>query len=199
MIAFLTGKLVEAEPTQAIIDVNGVGYTVRIPLSTFEKIKGLDKVHIHTHLHITEDAHTLFGFSSPLERSMFQLLISISGVGPSIALMALSSYTPKELKMAIAAENVKQIQSIKGIGGKTAQRIILELKDKIHKEGIESDGNTPELSATINNTLKTEALSALITLGFNKAVAEKTIDRILKEHGPDSSLEDLIKLALRST
>lgn len=198
MIAFLTGNLAEVDPTHAIIDVNGVGYDLRIPLSTFEKIKGLEQVHLHTYLHVTDDAHTLFGFSSPAEKGMFKLLISISGVGPATALMALSTYSPKELKMAIAAENVKQVQNIKGIGGKTAQRIILELKDKIIKEEYGDAANAPQLSSSQSNTVKNEALSALITLGFNKTIGEKAIDQILLTKGDDISLEELIKLVLKS-
>jgi holliday junction DNA helicase RuvA len=198
MIAFVSGTLAYIDPTLAIVDVAGVGYELKIPLSTFEKIKVADQVHLHTHFHVTEDAHTLFGFASPAEKSMFRLLISISGVGPATALMALSTYQPSELRSAIAAENVKQIQGIKGIGGKTAQRIILELKDKIIKEDFGDQKLVPQLSTSANNTLKNEALSALITLGFNKTIGEKAIDQILLVKGKDISLEELIKQVLKS-
>ncbi len=194
MIAFLEGKLIEKEPTHLIMEVGGVGYEVKISLNTFSSVKSLENVKIHTHLHVKEDAHTLYGFFDNSEKARFLDLISISGVGPSTALMTLSSLSPEELQAAIANENVAVIQSVKGLGAKTAQRIVLELKDKMRKEDLldKSVGFSP----SIDNTLRTEALSALTTLGISKPAAEKSLNAILKEHG-DLSLEEIIKLALK--
>jgi len=196
MISYLKGKLVIKEPTHVIIDVNGVGYYVHISLSTFSEIKNEESILIHTYLHIKEDGHTLFGFSHESEKKMFLNLLSISGVGPSTALMVQSSLSAEELKQAIASEDVKTIQGVKGIGAKTAQRIILELKDKIRKEGLYSEAD--KISTNSHNTLRNEALSALTTLGINKSAAEKSIDGILKNSGNTITLEELIKLTLKN-
>ncbi len=196
MITYLEGKLAVKEPTYVVIDVKGVGYEVKITLNTYSTIKDLDQFKLHTHLHIKEDAHTLFGFSDPKEKSRFLDLISISGVGPATGLMILSSLSPEELQHAILNNDVRTIQSVKGIGGKTAQRVILELKDKMRKEDIPEIET--KLSSHINNTLRSEALSALITLGINKNTAEKNIDSILRTHLGEITLEELIKLALRT-
>ena len=194
MIAYLEGKLVVKEPTHLIMDVNGVGYEIKISLSTFSAVKNAERAKIHTHFHVKEDAHTMYGFAEFSEKKRFLDLISISGVGPSIALMILSSLSPEELQGAILAENTGMIQGVKGVGAKTAQRIILELKDKMKKEGLLD--RAIDFTPTADNRLKNEALSALTTLGINKAVAEKTIHSILKEN-QDLSLEDVIKLALK--
>lgn len=182
------------EPTHLIINVNGVGYEVKISLTTYSDVKELKKGRVHTHFHVKEDAQTLFGFSQVSERKRFQDLISISGVGPSTALMILSSLDPHELQNAIAAENTGMIQSVKGVGAKTAQRIVLELKDKMKKEGILD--KAVEIVPSQNNTLRTEALSALTTLGISKPAAEKSINAVLREN-KDVSLEQIIKLALK--
>ncbi|MEM6829378.1 MAG: Holliday junction branch migration protein RuvA [Bacteroidota bacterium] len=195
MITYLKGKLAYKDPTHVIVDVMGVGYEVKISLTTYSHIKEKEDLLIHTYLHIKEDAHTLFGFYDASERKRFLDLLSISGVGPSTALMILSSLEAKELQAAIAHEDVKTIQSVKGIGAKTAQRIVLELKDKMKKEGLLD--KTEEIAPLPNNTVKTEALSALTTLGISKSVAEKSIHMILKEYGDDINLEDLIKQALK--
>lgn len=195
MIAYLEGKLVEKDPTYVIIDVGGLGYQVKITLNTFAQVKGLDTCKLHTHFHVKEDAHTLFGFYEESERKRFLQLISISGVGPSTGLMILSSLSPEEIHSAIVNGDVKTISGVKGIGQKTAQRIILELKDKMSKEELE--GHSPVISLTSGNTLKSEALSALTTLGINKAAAEKTVDKIMSETTEQVSLEELIKLALK--
>lgn len=194
MIAYLEGKLAVKEPTHLIIDINGMGYEVKISLNTFSAIKLKESAKIYTHFHVKEDAQTLFGFFEASEKKRFLELISISGVGPSTALMILSSLSPDELANAIAAENTGMIQQVKGVGAKTAQRIVLELKDKMKKEGLLD--KAVELVPSANNTLRIEALSALTTLGINKSVADKTIQSILKEN-QDISLEDLIKLALK--
>jgi len=192
MIGYLKGSLTFKDPTFVIIDVNGVGYEVRISLYTFSKVKDLASCLLYTHLHVKEDAHTLYGFFDKEEKNIFLQLISISGVGPNTALMINSSLTVEELKNAIITSNVAIIQKVKGIGNKTAHRIILELQDKIRKEGIE-----PGIIPAVNNILRSEALSALITLGINKNAAEKGVDAVLKKHGSEVSLEDLIKFVLK--
>ena len=191
MIGFLNGKLAIKDPTYVIIDVNGVGYEVKISLGTFSKVKDLNSCLLHTYLHVKEDSQTLFGFADPEEKSLFLHLISINGVGPNTALMINSSLSVDEVKSAILNEEVGTIQKVKGIGNKTAQRIILELKDKLRKEGYEAGA-----SATVISSVKTEALAALQTLGIAKNVAEKSIDKVLTKHGHDISLEDLIKYVL---
>lgn len=195
MIAYLEGKLTEKDPTYVLVDVGGTGYHVKITLNTFAKVKALDQCKIHTHLHVKEDAHTLYGFFEESERKRFLQLISISGVGPSTGLMILSSLSPEEIHSAIVGDDVKTISGVKGIGLKTAQRIILELKDKMSKEELE--GQLTAISLSSGNTLKSEALSALTTLGINKAVAEKTIDKIMNETTEQMNLEELIKSALK--
>lgn len=192
MIGYLKGNLAFKDPTFVIMDVNGVGYEVKISLYTFSKIKDLESCLLYTHFYVKEDAQTLFGFSDKEEKSIFLQLISINGVGPNTALMINSSLTVGELKNAIANEEVGVIQKVKGIGSKTAHRIILELKDKIRKEGY--DVGTAMVGS---NSLRHEALSALLTLGINRNMAEKGVDRILKSHGNDISLEDLIKSVLK--
>ena len=193
MIGYLKGKLAFKDPTFVIIDVNGVGYEVKISLYTFSQIKDQESCLLHTHLHVKEDAQTLYGFSGKEEKDIFLKLISINGVGPNTALMINSSLTVSELKNAIANEEVAVIQKVKGIGNKTALRIILELKDKIRREGFDELGTPSSESSSIRN----EAMSALITLGINKTMAEKSIDRILKTQESDITLEGLIKLVLK--
>ena len=195
MITFLEGKFAEIDPTFVVVDVQGLGYHVNISLNTYSHIKKQNSGKVYTHLHVKEDAHTLYGFSEASERKRFRQLISISGVGPSTGLMILSSLTASEIHSAIVNSDVKTISSVKGIGQKTAQRIILELKDKMAKDELTSD--TPMISLKTGNTLKPEALSALTTLGINKTVAEKAIDKIIAEIGDETSLEELIKLALK--
>lgn len=192
MITQLRGRLVEKNPTYVIVDCNGVGYLLHISLNTFSALPEDELITIYTHLSIKEDAHTLFGFVTRLEREIFRLLISVSGVGPSIARTMLSSMSSEEIQQAIASSNVALIQSVKGIGAKTAQRLILDLKDKVVKT-FDLDEN--ELPA--HNTNKEEALSALEVLGFARKISEKVLDRILKEDN-SLSVEALIKKALKS-
>jgi Holliday junction DNA helicase RuvA len=194
MIAYIKGKLTYKDPTYVIIDVNGIGYHINIPLSTYAAIKDEENCFLHTYLHVKEDAQTLYGFATEADKKVFLLLISISGVGPNTGLMVQSFLSAEELQNAILSEDVQTIQSVKGIGSKTAQRIILELKDKLKREGIESTGS----SRNESNTLRSEALSALMTLGINKSVAEKTVDKILKNSGNQITLEELIKMALKA-
>lgn len=194
MIAYLKGKLVYKDRTQVIIDVNGIGYECKISLQTYDALReGEEQIKLFTHLQIKEDAHTLVGFYEVAEKKMFLDLISVSGVGLSTALVMLSSFSADEIRTAITNENVGMIQSIKGIGSKTAQRIILELKDKTKKDSLLSGSEVGNNSAFL---VKQEALKALVTLGIPKATAEKSIDSILKSN-PNSSIEELIKLALR--
>ncbi|MCD8413084.1 Holliday junction branch migration protein RuvA [Tenacibaculum finnmarkense] len=192
MITQIKGKLVEKSPTHAVIDCNGVGYLLHISLHTYSNLPADENVLLYTHLAIREDAHTLYGFFNKVEREIFRLLTSVSGVGPSIARTMLSSMTSEEIQQAIASENVKAIQSVKGIGIKTAQRVIVDLKDKIVKIF-----NLDEVSIVQNNTSKEEALSALEVLGFLRKQAEKVIGNILKET-PDASVETLIRQALKN-
>ena len=195
MITYLKGRLAFKDPTHLVVDVGGIGYEVKISLTTYSQLKDKEDILIQTYLHVKEDSHTLFGFYEASEKKRFLDLLSINGVGPSTALMILSSLDAKELQAAIVQEDVKTIQSVKGIGGKTAQRIILELKDKMKKEGLLD--KSVEIQPRFDNTLRSEALSALTTLGINKSIAEKTVDKILKEYGIEIKLEELIKLALK--
>ncbi len=195
MIAFVEGKLSQVDPTFVIIDISGVGYLIKISLNTFSRIKDLERAKLHTHLHIKEDSHTLYGFFDEKEKSLFIHLISISGVGPSTGIMITSSLTVDEISSAIINGDVNTIQKIKGIGLKTAQRIIIELKDKLGKIGAGSDA--VNIFAGGNNTVRSEALTALITLGISKSVAEKSVDSILKNNTNAITLEELIKQALK--
>lgn len=197
MIAFLDGKLAHKDPTYVIIDTNGVGYLVKISLQTYSSLhQGNERVKLHTLLIVREDSQTLFGFATIDEKQLFEHLISVSGIGPSTAIVMLSSLSSDEIKQAIVSEDVRTVQSIKGIGAKTAARAIIELKDKLTKE-IVATGVNPTVFASQNLTLRGEALSALVTLGIPKATAEKSIDTLLKRTGGDITLEELIKLALR--
>ncbi|MFT6868640.1 MAG: Holliday junction DNA helicase RuvA [Cyclobacteriaceae bacterium] len=196
MINYLVGKLAVKDPTYVVVETKGgVGYEAKISLATYSSIKDLDEIKLYIHFHVKEDAHTLFGFAEPSEKTRFLDLLSISGVGPSTCLMILSSLSPEELQSAIANEDVKTIQGVKGIGTKTAQRIILELKDKMRKEGFLE--KSLDSSTSLRNTLQNEALSALTTLGINKAAAEKSIALVMKESGHQIKLEELIKQVLK--
>ena len=195
MIAYIKGKLVQKDPTHVIIECNGIGYQIQISLNTYGEIKDREDICLQTVQIIREDAHLLYGFGSQNEKFMFQQLISVNGIGPGTAIMALSSLPPEELRSAIIAESVSTLQAIKGIGAKTAQRLILELKDKLRKDQsdvINLPGSAP------HNSIRSEALSALVTLGISRVAAEKTIDSILKKSGNNLSLEDLVKIALKN-
>jgi len=191
MITHIQGRLVEKSPTSVVIDCNGVGYEIHISLHTFSLLPDSENIKLFTSLLVREDSHTLYGFVQPIEREMFRLLLSVSGIGASTARTMLSSLTPDEIKEAIARGDVNTIQSVKGIGNKTAQRVILDLKDKVIKLFAFSD-----VQVTLSNTNKEEALSALETLGFNRKQTEKVCDAIYKEN-PDASVETIIKLALK--
>ena len=192
MITHLQGKLVEKTPTEVIIDCNGVGYHVNISLHTYSLLPNAEAIKLFTYLQIKEDSHTLFGFVEKSEREIFKMLLSVSGIGASIARTMLSSLDPKQIIHAIASSDVVTIQSIKGIGSKTAQRAILDLKDKMLKLY-----DLDEVSMSIGNTNKDEALSALEVLGFVRKVAEKVVEKIVKEN-PEATVETLIKHALKN-
>lgn len=191
MITYLKGKLIEKNPTYAIVDVNGVGYFLHISLHTFSELPNSENIFLHTYLHIKEDGHTLFGFINKIEREIFILLLSVSGVGPSTARTMLSSMTTDEIQQAIASADVKAIQSVKGIGVKTAQRILIDLKDKIAV-----DFMSDEVFSSSNNTNKNEALKALEVLGFAKKQCERVVEQVLKADA-SLSVEELIKKALK--
>ncbi|WP_136667457.1 Holliday junction branch migration protein RuvA [Flavobacterium sp. H122] len=192
MIAHIQGKLVEKNPTEVVIDCNGVGYHVNISLHTFGLLPSTDFLKLYTYLLIKEDSHSLFGFVEKSEREIFKLLLSVSGIGANTARTMLSSIEPKQIINAIASGDVAVIQSIKGIGAKTAQRAIIELKDKVLKLY-----DIEEVSLTANNTNKDEALSALEVLGFVRKTAEKVVDKIVSS-APDASVENIIKQALKN-
>ena len=190
MITQIIGRLVEKTPTQVVIDCNGVGYAVHISLHTFSQISNEESIKLFTHLQVREDAHTLFGFHTPIERSIFLLLISVSGIGASTARTMLSSLEPQQIQRAILSEDLNTIKSVKGIGLKTAQRVLIELKDKMINL---HDGE--EIQVLGNNTIKDEALSALEVLGYSRKQSERIVDRIIQST-PDCSVEELIKEAL---
>ena len=192
MISFIRGKKIHIDPAKIIIEVNGIGYDVNISLRTYSKLKDQKDVFVYTHLNVKEDSHTLFGFNSESERNTFLNLLSINGVGPSTAIMILSSLSANELKKAILSSDTNKIKSVKGIGLKTAERIILELKDKVSFDDISQD----KFYDDIDNTIKNEALSALSSLGISKNIVEKHINDIL-ERNNEISLEDLIKEVLK--
>ena len=192
MIEHLNGRLVEKHPTHLVVECAGVGYFINISLNTYAKVPDHENIRIYTHLQIKEDAHTLFGFADRTEREIFRLLISVSGIGASTARTMLSSMSPEQVRDAIASGDAPSIQAIKGIGAKTAQRVILDLKDKILKIY-----NLEEVSTDSNNTNREEALSALEVLGFARKQSEKAVDQVLSQV-PSLSAEDIIKRALKN-
>ena len=192
MITHIHGKLVEKTPTHIVIDCGGVGYHVNISLHTYSLLPNTDFIKVYTYLQIKEDAQTLFGFVEKSEREIFKLLLSVSGIGASIARTMLSSLDPKQVTNAIASSDVVTIQSVKGIGSKTAQRVILDLKEKVLKLY-----DLDEVSMTQSNTNRDEALSALEVLGFVRKSSEKIVEKIVKED-PEASVESIIKKALKN-
>jgi Holliday junction DNA helicase RuvA len=192
MITHIQGKLVEKNPTNVVIDCNGVGYLINISLHTFSQIPDKELLKLFTHLQVKEDSHTLFGFCTLAEREIFRLLISVSGIGASITRTMLSSLTPKQVRDGIASEDVALIQSVKGIGLKTAQRVIIELKDKVLKIY-----DIDEVAPSGSNTNKDEALSALEVLGFAKKQSGRIVEKIISGQ-PDANVETIIKEALKN-
>lgn len=192
MISYIKGAITYKSPAFVIIETGGVGYHVNVSLHTYAQIEKLEQVKILIHQHIKEDSNTLYGFNEEAERSLFALLISVSGIGPNTARVILSSMTPDEVRSSIVGEGVAAFSRVKGIGPKTAKRIILDLKDKVMKDSGDSLANfTPQ-----DNTLREEALSALVALGFAKVTIQKTLNKILKEN-KFTSVEKLIKVALK--
>ncbi len=189
MISHLNGKLIEKNPTNLIVECNGVGYEVKISLHTFSSLKSEESIFIFTQFIVREDAQILYGFSTKDEREMFNYLISVSGIGPNTAMIMLSSLVPEEIAVAITTEDVKTIQSIKGIGVKTAQRVIIDLKDKVAKLNISSENIFNQ-----GNTNRFDALNALVSLGFDKKIVDKALDKITTG---EESVEQLIKSALK--
>lgn len=193
MIAHLQGKVSLKSPAYVVIDCGGVGYGVQISLNTYEKMGDSQQVKLLTHLAIKEDSHTLYGFAEEEERQLFLLLIAVNGIGTNTARMILSSLKPSEIKAAIISGNWTLLKTIKGIGPKTAQRMVIELQDKVKK----TESNDLVQSSTYSSPAFEEALSALVTLGFNKSEAEKGLLKI-KQQNPDSSVEQLVKLTLKT-
>jgi Holliday junction DNA helicase RuvA len=200
MYDFIRGKLAEINPTYVVVDTGAIGYIFNISLNTYAKLQGHEEFRLYAHMVVREDAHVLFGFADLEERELFRLLISVSGVGPNTARLLLSSLNVRELKQAIATGNVGQLKAVKGIGEKSAQRIIVDLKDKLDK-GIE----WPQKVELAHNTIREESLSGLVILGFPKKLAEKAIDEVIKSHriadagstGAGLSVEVLIREALK--
>jgi len=193
MFEYIDGKLAFKCPAYIVVEAGGIGYHLNISLNTYSSLKDTERCKIYTWLHIKEDAHTLYGFADEGERRLFLHLISVSGIGPNTGRMMLSSITPAEIQTAIVNADLPLIQRIKGIGAKSAQRLVLELQDKLKKEGSGS-----LISAPLSNTVKEEALSALMMLGFAKAASEKAIDNAVKIGGQDLSVEQMIKTALKN-
>jgi Holliday junction DNA helicase RuvA len=193
MIAFIRGNFVNKTPAVVHVDANGVGYELHISLNTYSAIQELDKGLLYTHLHIREDAHILYGFSEVAEKELFLMLISVSGVGAATARMMLSSLKPDEIVRAIANGNTKQLESIKGIGKKSAERIVLELRDKISKTTWDAN-----ISPLKNNTLELDALNALMALGIPRAAGEQAVQKVIKAQPDLTLVEDIIKKALKT-
>jgi holliday junction DNA helicase RuvA len=194
MITQLTGKIVAKTPASIVMDVQGVGYEVNISLNTYSALQSIEQGTIQTYLQVKEDGFTLWGFSDGTEKQMFLLLIGISGVGAATARMMLSSLKPKEIAQAIIGSDLRLLESIKGIGKKTAERIILELKDKLKKQGWEG-----EKSVSLGNTVEADALNALIALGIARPMAEQAIKKVLNLQPAESlNLETIIKKALQN-
>jgi Holliday junction DNA helicase RuvA len=193
MIAYLSGKISYKSPAMVYVDVHGVGYEVNISLNTYTQIQSLNEGKLFTYLQVKEDAHTLYGFFDAVEKEMFVLLISVSGVGAATARMMLSSMKPDDISNAIVMKHTSALESVKGIGRKTAERIVLELKDKVSKLSVSSPGLT-----SVDNTLEQDALNALVALGISRPVAEQSIKKITISEPSISNLEILIKKALKA-
>ena len=193
MIAFVSGRFVVKLPSQVVVDVNGIGYDLQISLNTYSSISNNESGKLYTYLHITENAHTLYGFFDLAEKELFLQLISVSGVGAATARMMLSGLKPDEIVRAVMQNNTRQLESVKGIGRKTAERIVLELKDKLGR----LQTNQHETSYS-HNTVETDALNALVSLGIQRNTAEAALKKVILANGSDLSIENIIKLALKN-
>jgi Holliday junction DNA helicase RuvA len=194
MIVTLQGKLTQKGPAYVVLETGGVGYGVHISLHTWDQIQHLETCRLYTHLHVKEDAHTLYGFYRPDERALFLALIGVSGIGPNTARMVLSAMSPADFRQAVLTENEAAIKRIKGIGPKSAKRLILELKDRLAADGPSAEG----LSPAAHNSARDEALSALVMLGFARPASEKALSKVLDGEVDDPTVETLIKLALQN-
>lgn len=194
MFAYLKGEIAFRSPAFLVVDVQGVGYHVHIPLSTYTAVQGQEKTTIYTHFHVTQDNQALYGFATQTERNLFVQLIGVTGVGPTSALLLLSAMTVDEIRSAVIGEQAHVLQRAKGIGPKASKQIILDLKDKLTREA----PDTPVLLPTADNTLRDEALSALLALGFNRIAVQKALNAAQRDHPGLAKVEDLIKLALKA-
>ena len=195
MYAYLKGEITFRSPAYVVMEVNGVGYHVNIPLSTFTAIQGQERGTLYTHLIVKEDSHTLYGFATQVERSMFTQLIGVTGVGATTAQLILSSMTVDEVRAAVIGEQAHVLQRVKGIGAKTAKQIILDLKSKLSKES--PDAGVMLLNMA-DSAVREEAISALMSLGFNRIAVQKALNAVTKEHPNASKVEELVRLALRA-
>ena len=193
MISYIKGAITFKSPTYVVVEAGGIGYHVNISLNTYAQIEKLETVKILTLLHVKEDSHTLYGFAEEMERSLFVLLLSVSGIGPNTARILLSSMTAQEARTAIISEDVPAFNKVKGVGPKTAKRIILDLKDKILKDS----GESPVPLSIHDNTIRDEALSALVALGFARIQVQKVLNKTLSDHKSIEGVEELIKLSLK--
>ncbi|MCY7329364.1 MAG: Holliday junction branch migration protein RuvA [Saprospiraceae bacterium] len=192
MYAYLKGEIAYRSPNFIVLDVGGVGYHVNIPLSTYTAIQGQERTTIYTHLQVREDAHTLYGFATQTERSLFVQLIGVTGVGATTAQLILSAMSVDEVRSAVIGEQAHVLQRVKGIGAKTAKQIILDLKAKLTKDA----GDSPVLLPAADNTAREEALSALIALGFTRIAVQKALNTVLRDDPTARKVEDLVKQAL---
>lgn len=193
MISYVKGLISLKTPAYVVVEAGGIGYHINISLNTYSKIEKLENVKLLTHLQVKEDSHTLYGFAEDVERDMFVKLISVSGIGANTARVLLSSMPPEEVRTAIVSEDVSAFKKVKGVGPKTAKRIILDLKDKVLKDS----GETPLTLILPNNTARDEALQALVALGFNKIMVQKALNKIIREQPGLTNVEELIKAALK--
>lgn len=197
MIAFIRGTFVQKTPASVLVDVQGVGYEVHISLHTYSAIQDLENGLLHTHLLIREDAHILYGFSTEVEKDLFLKLLGVNGVGAATARMMLSYLKPDELGRAIANGDARQLERVKGIGRKTAERIVLELREKLIKNPVEGGGTAQNISPWKGNSLETDALNALVALGIARAAADTAVRKVVAQN-PDLGVEEVIKKALQS-
>lgn len=195
MYAYLKGEITYRSPAFITLEVNGIGFHVNIPLSTFTALQGQERATVYTHLIVKEDSHTLFGFATQVERGMFVQLIGVTGVGATTAQLILSSMTVDEVRAAVIGEQAHLLQRVKGIGAKTAKQIILDLKNKLSKESPDAATLLPSMA---DSSVREEALSALMALGFNRIAVQKALNSVIGEHPNTSKVEDLVKLALKA-